>query len=140
MDVSSLLDVSSSRAAATTPNAFSDLTSEQFVKIMFTELTKQDPTKPTDSNTLLQQMSSLRTIQSSLDLSRQIDSLVSQNQFAAAATMIGRRVEGLDDLNFRAVGRVVSVSRTADGPVLRLETGQRMRFDKVDTMIDATSA
>jgi len=95
MDAVSLLSGSSS-SQSTTPNAFSQLSSEEFVKIMFTELSKQDPTKPTDSSALLEQMSSLRTIQSSVDMSRKLDSLVAQNQFSSAGTMIGRHVDGID--------------------------------------------
>lgn len=136
MDAVSLLDPSSA-AQPVTPNAFGQLNSEQFVKIMFTELSKQDPTKPTDSNALLQQMSSLRTIQSSIDLSKQLESLVTQNQFSAAGTLIGRYVNGLDENYNRVTGQVISVSRTKDGPMLTLATGERLAFDKVDTMVDA---
>ena len=55
------------------PNAFSELTSEEFVKIMFTELSNQDPLKPSDSSALLQQMSNLRSIQSDIERDRRDD-------------------------------------------------------------------
>ena len=135
--VSSLLGGASDQASVT-PNAFSELNSEEFVKILFTELSKQDPLKPSDSSALLEQMSSLRSIQSSIDLSQKLDSLVSQNQLSTAGTLIGRRVTGLDQTSHRVDGIVASVSRTKDGPVLTLKSGERIAFDHIDTMVDAT--
>jgi flagellar basal-body rod modification protein FlgD len=118
------------------PNAFSALNSEQFVKIMFTELSSQDPLKPNDSSAMLQQMSSLRSIQSDIDLSAKLQTIVSQNQMAGASGLIGRFVSGLADDDTRVTGRVASVSRTDAGPVLNLDGGQRVPFSSVDEMTD----
>jgi flagellar basal-body rod modification protein FlgD len=119
-----------------TKNAFSDLTSEEFVKIMFTELANQDPLKPNDSSALLEQMSSLRSIQSDIDLSSKLQSMVSQNQLAAAGGLIGKYISGISTGNLRVEGEVISVSRTNEGPVLNLDNGFRVRFENVDEMID----
>jgi flagellar basal-body rod modification protein FlgD len=118
------------------PNAFSELTSEEFVKIMFTELTNQDPLKPSDSSALLEQMSSLRSIQSDIELTKRLDSLVSQNQLAAAGSLLGQIVSGLTENNERVFGRVIGVSRTDSGPVLNLNNGYRVPFRLVDEMVD----
>ena len=82
-------------------DAFSSLKSQDFVKIMFTELSNQDPLKPNDSNALLEQMSSLRSIQSDLDLSEKLEALVSQNQMASASGLLGRLVSGVSENNER---------------------------------------
>ena len=118
------------------PNAFSDLTSEEFVKIMFTELSNQDPLKPNDSAALLEQMSSLRSIQSDIELSSKLEAMVSQNQLAAAGGLIGKYVSGVSTGNLRVEGEVISVSRTSDGPVLNLSNGYRVAFENVDEMVD----
>ena len=117
-------------------NGFSDLSSEEFVKIIFTELSKQDPLKPNDSSALLEQMSSLRSIQSDIDLSRKLESMVTQNQLASAGNMIGKYVSGYTAGFERTEGYVISISRTSEGPVLNLDTGLRIPFDNVDEMID----
>lgn len=119
-----------------TKNAFSDLTSEEFVKIMFTELSNQDPLKPNDSAALLEQMSSLRSIQSDIELSSKLEAMVSQNQLAAAGGLIGKYVSGVSTGNLRVEGEVISVSRTSDGPVLNLSNGYRVAFENVDEMVD----
>ncbi len=120
-------------------NAFSELTSEEFVKIMFTELSNQDPLKPNDSSALLDQMSSLRSIQSDIDLSSKLESMVTQNQLAAAGGLIGKYVSGVSLGNQRVEGAVVSVSRTSEGPVLNLSNGYRVAFENVDEMIDPSA-
>ena len=120
----------------TVPNGFSDLNSEDFVKIIFTELTNQDPLQPSDSKALLEQLSSLRSIQSDMDLSKRLDTLVTQNQLSSATGLIGRLVSGVTEGNERVADFVVSVSRTAEGAVLNLKSGWRVPFSNVDEVID----
>lgn len=130
----SALSANSSTVAATGKDAFSDLTSEEFVRIMFTELANQDPLKPNDSNQMLEQLSSLRSIQSDLELSTKLETIVSQNQLASAGGLIGKYVSGITADGQRVVGEVVSVARTKDGPVLRLSNNFRVPFKNVDIM------
>lgn len=104
----------------------SGLTTEDFTKLILTELTNQDPLSPNDTNTLLQQMSTLRSIQSNMDLSSDLSNITEQNEFISAAGMIGKKVSGLNlDLE-RTEDIVKSVSRTQGGIVLNLEGGGRM--------------
>jgi len=127
------------QSSATAPaggDAFSALTSEQFVKIMFTELGNQDPLKPNDSAALVEQMANLRSIQSDLDMSQKLEALVTQNQLASAGGLIGKIVSGLDEDNQRVSGRVTSVLKTPDGAVLSLDGGERVPFSRVDELFD----
>jgi flagellar basal-body rod modification protein FlgD len=132
--ISSLTDTNPAPTAQ--PNAFSALNSEDFVRIMFTELSNQDPLKPNDSSALLQQMSSLRSIQSDIDLSTKLQTIVTQNQLAGAGGLIGKYVSGLAEDNTRVIGRVNSVSATSAGPVLNLDDGSRVLFSNVDQMLE----
>jgi flagellar basal-body rod modification protein FlgD len=118
------------------PSQFSQLTSEDFVKIMMTELTSQDPLKPNDSNTLLQQFSSLRNIESSLALQNKLTDVVSQNQLSTAGSLLGKYVAGYTDNFDPAEGIVGSISQTADGPVLNLTTGARIPFKNVQQILN----
>ena len=87
---------------------FSDLSSEQFIEVLFAELQNQDPFQPSDSGALLEQLSSLRNIESQLSLQTQMETLVSQNQLASAGNLIGKLVAGLDNLNMNRVTNVAS--------------------------------
>jgi flagellar basal-body rod modification protein FlgD len=116
-------------------NAFSSLDSEQFVKIIFTELSKQDPLQPNDSKALLEQLSTLRNIQSDIDLSNKLGSLVAQNELSAASGMIGRTISGVSIDAQRVQGVVTSVVRTQDGSFLKLAGGQYVSMSNVDQVL-----
>lgn len=118
-------------------NAFSELNSEEFIKIMFTELSNQDPMQPNDSKDLLEQLSSLRSIQSDMDLSNRLNALVTQNELSAASGLIGRQISGLDESFGRVEGIVASVSRTEAGAVLTLRSGSRVPMSMMDEVQEA---
>lgn len=135
--MSTVAQTGSTAPTTTQPrNAFSTLSSEEFVRIMFSELANQDPLKPNDSSQVLEQMSQIRSIESDMQLQENLKSLVSQNQFASAGSMLGAYISGLSDSNRRVEGQVLSISRTKDGPVLNLTTGARVPFEQVDEVID----
>ena len=85
---------------------FNDLSSEEFIKIIFTELQNQDPFKPNDSGALLDQLNSIRSIESDIDMSKRLQSIVSQNQLSTAGGLIGKRVAGLNVESERVGGTV----------------------------------
>ncbi|MGH7243681.1 MAG: flagellar hook capping FlgD N-terminal domain-containing protein [Phycisphaerales bacterium] len=135
---SNVLDATAN-TASTKPTGFSALSSEQFTKIILTELGNQDPLSPSDTNALLQQLSSIRNIQSSMDLSEKLGSLVSDNQFSSASNMIGKIVGGVSTDNTRSMGKVSSISKTDDGVFLNLNTGKSIKLDNMDGVIDPAS-
>ncbi|MEX0876217.1 MAG: flagellar hook capping FlgD N-terminal domain-containing protein [Phycisphaerales bacterium] len=116
-------------------DAFSALTSGQFLQIIFTELTNQDPLAPNDTQSMLNQLSTLRSIESDTQMVDSLARLVSQSEFAAASTLIGSLISGITLDNRRVSDLVVSVSMTQDGPVLNLFDGSRMFFRNVDEVV-----
>jgi len=128
--------ITGNNASRRTENAFGELTSQNFLNIILTEMTRQDPLSPSDTSALLQQLASIRSIESDLQLGERLDSIVQQSQFSSAASLIGKLVSGLDENNTSAAGFVVSISRTKDGPALNLDNGQRMLFSGLNEMVD----
>src|SRR3954464_11302657 len=135
--MSTAVDALGASAPAANTSGFSSLSSGDFTKIILTELSKQDPLQPNDTNALLQQISSVRSIQSNMDLSSKLNTLVSQNEFASAATLVGKVVGGIDESFNRVIGTVKSLSRTADGTVLTLTTGERINASDLDEIKEA---
>jgi flagellar basal-body rod modification protein FlgD len=111
---------------------FNDLSSEEFIKIIFTELQNQDPFKPNDSGALLDQLNSIRSIESDIDMSKRLQSIVSQNQLSTAGGLIGKRVAGLNVESERVGGTVKSVARTGDEVGLILDNGWIIPMDNVE--------
>ena len=124
----------SSGSNATGTNKFAELSSESFVRIMTAELTSQDPLKPNDSSHILEQMSSLRQIESSTTLTNKLDSLVSQNEFSAASSLLGAAVSGISENGSRQSGIAVSIVRTKEGGSLVLDNGYRIAVRNIDTV------
>jgi flagellar basal-body rod modification protein FlgD len=119
-------------------NRLADLNSTEFINVLITELTNQDPFAPNDSQAILEQLSSLRNIESQLSLQKQLESLVLQNQIAQASGMIGKLVEGLDTQNNQLTGNVTSV-RVVDGKaILELDTGKALPMDRVTRITDSS--
>jgi len=126
-------------SAATPPSsasAFNDITSEDFIRIMFSELTNQDPLAPNDTKAVLDQISSIRSIESDLKLSDKLEALVSQNELAGAGTLIGKFVSGLSDDGGHVADLVLSVSSTSEGAVLNLASGARLNMSRVEEIVD----
>ncbi len=135
MEINSISQFGASTASVS--DGYSDLSSDEFIKIIFTELANQDPLQPNDSSALLEQLSSIRSIQSDIELGRKLETLVAQNQLASASNLIGKLVSGVDEEKARVSDFVVSISRTQEGAVLNLRGGQRLLMSNVDEIIDA---
>lgn len=133
--MSAINSVSTSRPPTAT-GGFDALTSQDFLKVMLTELSKQDPLSPSDTKEILGQISTIRSIESNLALQRDLDSLVTQNQTSAAGTLIGKYVSGLSDAGDRVESLVGSVSVTRDGPILNLLNGRRVPMKNVEEILD----
>lgn len=117
-------------------NRFSELTSEEFIKIIFTELSNQDPFSPNDSSALLEQLNSIRSIESDTQLTKQLGAIVTQNQLSSAGGLIGKDVQGLTPDANRVSGRVVSVARQDEDVSLLLDNGWVVPMDNVEAILD----
>jgi flagellar basal-body rod modification protein FlgD len=118
------------------PSQFSKLSSEDFIRIIFTELSNQDPFQPNDSQALLNQLNSIRSIESDIKLTQQLETLVAENQLASASNMIGKFIGGLSVDNFRVAGFVVSVIRQGNEVNLELDNGWIVPIKGVEQVIN----
>ncbi len=118
-----------------TVNGFSEMSSEDFLKIMFTELTNQDPLDPQDSNAILEQINSIRSIESDMTMMDQLGALVEQNQFASAGNLVGKSIEGLDESFTFVEGLVEAVGIENGEIILTLDDGSRVPFANVERII-----
>jgi flagellar basal-body rod modification protein FlgD len=117
-------------------DAFSALSSEEFMKIIFTELTNQDPLAPNQTKDLLQQVSTIRSIESDLSLTDKLDDLVKQNQIASSSSLVGKFIAGRSDTGAKVAGLVGSVTVTDDGAILNLGNNIKVPLDQVEQIID----
>ena len=119
-----------------TPSRFQEMSSEDFIRIIFTELSNQDPFQPNDSAALLEQLNSIRSIESDITLTEKLDALVLQNQLASAGGLVGKFVGGLTTTSERVAGFVIGVSRAGDDVNLELDNGWVVPMNNVETILD----
>src|SRR5688500_6741804 len=111
-----------------------ELKTEDFIKMMITQLQNQDPLEPAKNQELLAQMSQIGQLQSATSLQESLKGMVLQNQIGAAARLIGKTVQGLDAADSPVTGLVNSVKVTADGINLELDNGKSLPLARVTTI------
>ena len=117
-----------------------ELQTEDFIKMMVTQLQNQDPMKPASNQELMQQMSQISSMQSSSSLQTLLKELSTQNQIGAAGNLIGKMVAGLDEDNEQVEGMVAAV-RVEEGQVhLELDSGKRLKLSNVTTVAPGPAA
>src|SRR4051794_30541621 len=116
------------------------LKTEDFIKMMITQLQMQDPLEPAKNQELLAQMSQIGQLQSQTQLTTSLQSMVLQNNLGAAGNLIGKMVQGADERGEDVHGLVSSV-RVQDGKVsLELDNGKSLALEKVTTIEGLSTA
>ena len=142
MELTGTTATTSSEQYTTTRDAFSDLGSQEFLQLLITQLTNQDPMEPTGNEELMNQLASIREIEMSTTLTESLAQLTGQQHFSAASSMIGRYVtsEAAED-GTTVSGLVAAVRFTSDGDaVLQLVDGQELPLESVATIDKASRA
>lgn len=116
-----------SGASATTTAArttsISDMTGYDFLKLLITELSNQDPMDPMDNKEILNQLSSIRSLESNMELSENFKELLSSQGLVTATALIGQLITGIDTQGQLIEGKVERVMLDASG--LSLQIGDR---------------
>lgn len=76
---------------------FAGLTSEDFLKLLMTQLQNQDPSEPMSNEDLLNQLSTMRNLQSNIEMGDALKAITSNQRLSTAANFIGKFVKGLDE-------------------------------------------
>ncbi len=117
-----------------------NLKTEDFIKMMVTQLQNQDPMEPAKNQELLAQMSQIGQLQSSTQLQDSLKSMVLQNQVGSAGNLIGKTVQGADDNQEAIRGIVTSVRVDKNGVYLQLDNGRELSMSNVTNIAPGRSA
>src|SRR5215212_3402721 len=116
------------------------LKTDDFIKMMLTQLQNQDPLEPAKNEQLLAQMSQIGQLQSSTQLQDSLKGMVLQNQIGSAATLIGKTVQGLGANDDPITGLVTSVRVKDDGVSLELDNGQNLGLSRITSIAPAAAS
>ena len=141
-DVSNVTD-SSSSTATTTSSAKEEqsISTIEFMEIMITELTSQDPFEPMNNQDLVNQMAIIQQMQSNQnmtdsfeDLMGNFDDLLFRDSLNTATGMVGQMVSGPTDSGGWTTGRVIAVSTEDENVYLELDTGMKIEWNDVERL------
>ncbi len=125
-------------AQAPNSDAFEKLDLNKFVELLVAEMQAQDPLNPMSNEEILSQISQIRSIAATTRLTSTLDGVLLGQSIATAASLIGRRVTGLDADGGKVTGRVERV--TVEGGTATLHIGQqRVTLKNVAEILPADS-
>jgi flagellar basal-body rod modification protein FlgD len=109
-----------------TPTATSNLDAngigmQDFLKVLLTQLTYQDPLKPMDNQEFMAQMAQFSALGQTQQLNSKIDALLSTQASLQSVGLIGRTVDFSTESG-TLTGSVVSLSLAGDTPALTVRT------------------
>lgn len=108
--------------SSTTPNLqASSLTQQDFLKVLLTQLTYQDPMKPTDNQQFMAQLAQFSTLQQTQQLNANIETLISNQSALQSVGLIGRTVILSTDSG-TVTGTVKGLSLSGSAPVVTVLT------------------
>ncbi len=105
----------------TTGNDFGKVDLNQFLGLLITEIQNQDPLNPMDNAQMLTQLTQIRQIGSTNELSTTLRNFSVGQQLSMASSVIGKKVSGLDTNSKEVTGTVdkVTVQTDASDPSIR---------------------
>jgi len=118
-------------------DAYQELGTGDFLKLIIAELQNQDPMNPTDTSDMLNQFNQIREIASNDKLSDTLASVLLGQNISTASSLIGRLVEGMTEDNEKIIGQVDAVT-VKDGEPQLLVAGQNVSLNNVLQIIDET--
>jgi flagellar basal-body rod modification protein FlgD len=119
-------------------SGFDEVDSQDFMAIIFSELQNQDPLAPNDTQALLDQISTIRSIESDIELGEQLEEIARRSELTSAGSLVGTFIAGRTANGQEVVGFVDSVSVTRNGLALNLGTGFVVDLENVSEIVDPT--
>jgi flagellar basal-body rod modification protein FlgD len=116
--------------AAVGASSGNQLNQQDFIKILMTQLTYQDPLKPMDNTQFMAQMAQFTALQQTTELNTNLVQLI-QNQAALQSVgLIGRTVD-ISTASGKQTGTVSALSYAGSLPVISVSLGSGQTLDNV---------
>ena len=140
MDISSITGATNSQnnsdnvASAVTQS----LSQADFLKLLVTQMTSQDPLNPTNSQDLLSQMTEFSTLNANTSMQTQLAAMQSLNQFSEAGSLLGKQVTLQVDASTIANGVVTGLDTSGSVPGV-IVNGQTYSLGQVISVANAAA-
>jgi len=121
---------------------FSAIDTDQFMKLLIAELQNQDPLEPMKNSDMVQQMSQIRNIGATDQLTRTLSNLRESQELVTASGLIGQKVQGLADDSTQVDGVVERITVETDSENdrrnIKVHVGQQtMQIRNIRTILNS---
>jgi len=114
------------------------LSQQDFLQLLVTQMTSQDPLNPTNSQDLLSQMTQFSTLNANTMLQSQMGEMQSLNQFSEAGSLLGKQVTLQLNDTTTGTGIVSGIDTSGDVPQL-IVNGQPYSLTQVISVANPTT-
>ncbi|MGJ7502501.1 flagellar hook capping FlgD N-terminal domain-containing protein [Variovorax sp. ZT5P49] len=108
-------------SSGTTNLQANSLGMEDFLKILLTQLTYQDPLKPMDNQQFMAQMAQFTSLEQTQQLNNKIATLITNQAALQSVGLIGKTVD-ITTSSGNVTGTVSALSLSGDSPLLTVRT------------------
>lgn len=136
--VTSATNSQSAADASAVPVPTQMLSQQDFLQLLVTQMTSQDPLNPTNSQDLLSQMTQFSTLNANTMLQSQMAEMQSLNQFSEAGSLLGKQVTLQLNDTTTGTGIVSGVDTSGDVPQLIVD-GQPYSLAQVISVSNPTT-
>ena len=116
-------------------DAFQEIDTGDFIKLIVAELQSQDPMNPTDTSDMLNQFNQIREISSNDKLSDTLEAVLLGQNISTGSSLIGKLVEGMTEEGDKIIGQVDAVTVHDNEPQL-LVSGSYITMNNILQVID----
>lgn len=107
------------------------VTHDEFLKLILTQLTHQDPLKPMDDTAFLGQMAQIQALDEQIALTKTMIAFRRETQLQGASSLIGSYVYGKDKNGLDVEGEVVRAGISEGNVYVELRNGQRIPYENI---------
>jgi flagellar basal-body rod modification protein FlgD len=125
------MSIAAATGVTSSATSTSSLSMQDFLRVLLTQLTYQDPLKPMDNQQFMAQIAQFTTLQQTQELNTNIQRLLGNQSALQSVGLIGRTVDVTTDAG-PTTGRVTALSLSGASPLLTVETTAGTTLSNID--------
>jgi len=129
---------STANSGTTIPVSTQGLSQQDFLKLLVSQMTSQDPLNPTNSQDLLSQMTQFSTLNANTSMQTQLANMQTSQQFSTANSLLGKQVGLQVDATTIGQGVVTGVDTSSNPPRI-VVNGQSYNLSQVLSITNPTT-
>ena len=124
------MNIGAIAGAADAGGSSASLGLQDFMKILLTQLTYQDPLKPMDNQEFMAQMAQFTSLEQTQQLNSKIETLITNQAALQSVGLIGKTVDVLTSTG-AITGTVSALSLSGDAPLLTVRTSAGATLENI---------